>query len=166
MAAFGVVVDANFNYSFQIKNAGPWGTYGGVTLTDVLPVGVTYVGFVATPGITCGAAGQTVTCQIPDHINLNGQSTTISLTVTASGNAQQIVNAASIAFTSPQTDSNTSNDTLTLAVTSKWARGVVGSRGRAARVPNEDWPRQSARQPNCSALRAGVRRSGCTRRTP
>lgn len=112
-------VGTNFNYNFQIKNAGAWGTYGGVTFTDVLPANVTLVGYTATTGITCAAVDQTVTCQIPDHINQNGQSSTISLTVTAPITAQQIVNTASIAFTSPQTDSNTANDTLTVAVTSK-----------------------------------------------
>lgn len=112
-------VGTNFSYNFQIKNAGPWGTFGGVTFTDVLPPGVTYVGYTATLGIACGAVGQTVTCQIPDHLNQNGQSTTISLTVTAPTVAQQFVNSASIAFTAPQTDSNTANDTLAIAVTSK-----------------------------------------------
>jgi uncharacterized repeat protein (TIGR01451 family) len=113
------IAGTNFNYNFQIKNAGPWGTFGGVTFTDVLPAGVTYVGYTATPGISCGAVGQTVTCQIPDHINQNGQSSTLSLTVTAPSTAQQILNTASIAFTSPQTDSNPANNTVTIAVTSK-----------------------------------------------
>ena len=112
-------VGASFSYNFQIKNAGPWGTFGGVTFTDVLPAGVTYVGYTATLGITCLAVGQTVVCQIPDHLNQNGQSTTISLTVMAPGVAQQIVNTASVSFTSPQTDSNTANDTIAIAVASK-----------------------------------------------
>lgn len=110
---------ANFNYNFQIKNAGPWGTFGGVTFTDVLPAGVTYVGYTATTGISCGAVAQIVTCQIPDRLNQNGQSTTISLTVTAPSIARQIVNTASIALTTPQTDSNIANDTLAITVTSK-----------------------------------------------
>jgi uncharacterized repeat protein (TIGR01451 family) len=112
-------VGANFDYNFQIKNAGPWGTFGNVTFTDVLPAAVTYVGYSATAGVTCGAVAQTVTCQIPDHINQNGQSSTLSLTVTAPTTAQQILNTASIAFTSPQTDSNAANNTMTIAVTSK-----------------------------------------------
>jgi uncharacterized repeat protein (TIGR01451 family) len=112
-------VGSNFDYNFQIKNAGPWGTFGNVTFTDVLPAGLTYVGYTATAGIICGAVGQTVTCQIPDQINQNGQSSTLSLTVTAPSTAQQILNTASIAFASPQTDSNTANNTMTIAVTSK-----------------------------------------------
>ena len=110
---------ANFSYNFQIKNAGPWSTFGGVTFTDVLPAAVTYVGYSASLGITCAAVGQTVTCQVPDRINQNGQSSTISLTVSASSTVQQILNTASIAFTLPQTDSNGANDSLTIAVTSK-----------------------------------------------
>ena len=112
-------VGANFDYNFQIKNAGPWGTFGGVTFTDVLPAGLTYVGYTAAAGITCSAVGQTVTCQIPDHINQNGQSSTLSLTVTAPSTVQQIVNTASVAFTSPQTDLNTANNTTTITVVSK-----------------------------------------------
>ncbi len=112
-------VGANFSYSYQIKNAGPWGTFGGVTFTDVLPAGLTYVGYTATPGVVCGALGQTVTCQVADKINQNGQSATISLTVTAPSTPRPIVNSASIAFTSPQTDSNPANNTLAIAVTSK-----------------------------------------------
>jgi uncharacterized repeat protein (TIGR01451 family) len=113
------VVGANYTYSYQVKNAGPWGTYGGVTFTDVLPASLTYVGYTASAGTVCSAVGQTVTCQVPDHINQNGQSSAIALTVKAPDTAQQIVNAASIAFTAPQTDSNTANNTLSITVTSK-----------------------------------------------
>ena len=112
-------VGANFSYNFQIKNAGPWGTFGGATFTDALPAGLTYVGYTATPGIACGAVGQTVTCQVADKINQNGQTATISLTVTAPAAAQQIVNTASIGFTAPQADSNTANNTLSITVTAK-----------------------------------------------
>lgn len=113
------VVGANYTYNYQIKNAGPWGTFGGVTFTDVLPANLTYVGYTASLGTFCNAVGQTVTCQIPDHTNLNGQSSTIALTVTAPGTAQQIVNSASIAFTSPQTDSNAQNNIVTITVASR-----------------------------------------------
>jgi uncharacterized repeat protein (TIGR01451 family) len=113
------VVGANYTYNYQIKNAGPWGTFGGVTFTDVLPASLTYVGYTASLGTTCRAVGQTVTCQILDHSNQNGQSSTISLTVAGPGTAQQIVNSASIAFTSPQTDSNPANNSLSIVVTSK-----------------------------------------------
>ena len=109
----------NFNYNFQIKNSGPWGTFGGVTFIDTLPASVTYVGYTAPTGVFCSAVGQAVTCRIPDQINQNGQSATISLTVTAPSTAQQIVNTANIAFTSPQTDSNAANNSLTISVASK-----------------------------------------------
>ena len=112
-------VGTSFSYNYQVKNAGPWGTFGGVTFTDVLPANVAYVGYTATPGVVCAALLQTVTCQIPDKLNQNGQSTTISLTVTAPATPQPIVNSASIAFTSPQSDANTANNSLAIAVTSK-----------------------------------------------
>lgn len=112
-------VGANYTYNFQIKNAGPWGMYGGVTFTDTLPSSVTYVGYTASAGVTCSAVAQTVTCQIADRVNQNGQSSTISLTVRAPTTAQQIVNTASIAFAVPQTDSQLANNTLTITVASK-----------------------------------------------
>lgn len=112
-------VGANYTYNYQIKNAGPWGTYGGVTFTDTLPTSLTYVGYTASQGTTCSAVGQAVTCQVPDRTNQNGQSSTIALTVTAPSTAQQIANVASIAFTSPQTDSNTANNSVSIIVTSK-----------------------------------------------
>jgi len=112
-------IAANFNYNFQIKNAGPWGTFGGVTFTDSLPPSLVYVGYTAPAGTACAVLGQVVTCHIPDKANQNGQSNAISLTVTAPSAAQQIVNTARITFTSPQTDTNTANNTLTIAVASK-----------------------------------------------
>lgn len=110
---------SQYVYNYQIKNAGPWGTYGGVTFTDVLPSAVTLVGYTASAGTTCSAAGQTVTCQVADLTNQNGQSATIALAVTAPVTAQQIVNVASIGFTAPQTDANVANNTLSITVTTK-----------------------------------------------
>ncbi len=113
------VVGANYTYNYQIKNAGPWGTFGGVTFTDTLPASVTYVGSTASLGTICSAVGQAITCQIPDHTNLNGQTSTIALTVAAPGAAQQIVNTAGIGFKSPQTDSKSANNSVTITVASK-----------------------------------------------
>ncbi len=110
---------ANYTYNYQVTNAGPWGTFGGVSFTDVLPASLTFVGYTASPGTLCTAVGQTVTCVVPDKTNQKGQSTTIALTVTAPSTAQAIVNTASIAFTAPQTDSNTANNSVSVTVTSK-----------------------------------------------
>jgi uncharacterized repeat protein (TIGR01451 family) len=122
-------VGSTFTYSYQVKNAGPWGTYGGIVLVDTLPASLTYVGSSLTalsPSTGqpvevpfCSAVGQTVMCPIFDLQNggTSGQ-VTITLTVTASSVAQ-IVNTATVHTVSPQTDSNPANNSTTVIVTTK-----------------------------------------------
>jgi uncharacterized repeat protein (TIGR01451 family) len=121
---------SNFTYTYQVKNAGPWGTYGGIIFVDTLPSSLTYVGSFVTAispstgqpveAQLCTAVGQTVTCPLFDLQNggTTGQ-VTITLTVTASSVSQQIVNTASAATVLPQTDSNPANNSVTVTVTTK-----------------------------------------------
>ncbi|HYL74028.1 MAG TPA: DUF11 domain-containing protein [Bryobacteraceae bacterium] len=121
---------STFTYTYQVKNAGPWGTYGGIIFVDTLPASLTYAGSFLTvvSPITgqpvevpfCSAVGQTVMCPLFDLQNggTTGQ-VTITLTVTASSVAQQIVNTASVHTVSPQTDSNPANNSATVSVTTK-----------------------------------------------
>jgi uncharacterized repeat protein (TIGR01451 family) len=123
-------VGSTFTYTYQVKNAGPWGTYGGIIFVDALPASLTYVGsFVTFVSPSTGqpvevqvgsAVGQTVTFPLFDMQNggTTGQAT-ITLTVTASSVAQQIVNTASVHTVLPQTDSNTANNSATVSVTTK-----------------------------------------------
>jgi len=128
-------VGSTFTYTYQIKNAGPWGTGGGLTFVDTLPAPLTYVssslvqvGIDATTGQAvqgtnpngCTSVGQTVSCRIGDLDNAGSfNQATVTLTVVASGAPQQIVNTASIHTASPQTDSNTTNNSVTVAVTTR-----------------------------------------------
>lgn len=107
---------STFAYTFEIKNAGPWGTYGGIIFTDTLPVSLTYVSASVSPlgalaALSCSVQGQTVTCPL-NELQSGGTSgqATITLTVVASSAPQQIVNTASAATVLPQTDSNTTNN--------------------------------------------------------
>jgi uncharacterized repeat protein (TIGR01451 family) len=117
-------VGSAFTYTYQIKNAGPWGTGGGLTFVDTLPASLTYVGSSATvagaAANLCSVVGQTVSCRIIDLDNGGtfGQ-VTITLTVIASGTPQQIVNTASVLTVPPQTDSNPTNNSVTVTVTAK-----------------------------------------------
>jgi len=126
-------IGSEFTYTYEVKNAGPWGTYGGMAFVDILPASLTYVSSSVTftvlspltgqPGtaqLSCSVVGQTVMCPIPDLQNggLSGQAT-IAVTVTASGSAQQIVNAASVHTVLPQQDSNTTNNSTTVSVITK-----------------------------------------------
>lgn len=128
-------VGSTFTYTYQIKNAGPWGTEGGLTFVDTLPASLTYVssslvqvGIDTTTGQAvqgvnpsgCSSVGQTVSCRIGDLDNAGAfNQASVTLTVVASGAPQQIVNSASVHTVSPQTDSNPTNNGVTVTVTTK-----------------------------------------------
>lgn len=116
---------STFTYTFEVKNAGPWGTYGGLTFVDTLPTSLTYVSSSVSPlsalkALSCSVQVQTVTCPLNEMQNggTSGQAT-ITLTVVASSTPQQIVNTASVVTVLPQTDSNTANNSATVSVTAK-----------------------------------------------
>jgi uncharacterized repeat protein (TIGR01451 family) len=122
---------STYTYTYQVKNAGPWGTYGGITFVDTLPDSLTYVSSsitvvnlllqqTVTVFDVCTVVGQTATCRINDLQNggLAGQ-VTVALTVKAPSAPQQIVNTASVHTVLPQTDSNPTNNGVTVTVTSK-----------------------------------------------
>jgi uncharacterized repeat protein (TIGR01451 family) len=124
---------SQFTYTYEVKNAGPWGTYGGIVFADTLPASLTHVsssvtltmlspvtGQTATGQLSCSVVGQTVMCAIPDLQNggLSGQAT-IAITVRASSIPQQIVNTATVHTVLPQDDSNLANNSTTVSVTSK-----------------------------------------------
>jgi uncharacterized repeat protein (TIGR01451 family) len=128
-------VGSAFTYTYQIKNAGPWGTYGGIIFADTLPASLTYVSsFVVQAALDrttgqavqhtdpngCSAVGQTVVCPLNDMQNggVFGQAT-ITLTVTASAVAQQIGNTASVHTVSPQDTSNPAHNSVTVNVATK-----------------------------------------------
>lgn len=71
----------NATYTIQITNAGP-SPATGVTLTDVLPGGVTFVS--STPGSpTCNNAAGTVTCNLPDIASGANSIVTITVSIPA-----------------------------------------------------------------------------------
>ena len=128
-------VGSTFTYTYQIKNAGPWGTFGGIIFADTLPASLTYVSSsvvqaaidpatdqqvpVAKTNV-CSAVGQTVVCPVLDMTvgGLSNQATII-LTVVASGAPGQFVNTASVHTVAPQDDSNPGNNSVTVNVTSR-----------------------------------------------
>lgn len=129
------LVGSTFTYTYQVKNAGPWGTYGGLTFTDTLPAPLTLIGSAVTQATldritgqevqftvqnACSAVGQTVVCPLRDMTNsgLPNQAT-ITLTVAASGPPQLIANTATVHTASPQDDSNLVNNSVTVNVATK-----------------------------------------------
>jgi uncharacterized repeat protein (TIGR01451 family) len=128
-------VGSNFTYTYQIKNAGPWGTFGGIVFVDTLPESLTYVSSSTvqstldrttgqavqiTNANGCSAVAQTVVCPLNDMYNGGpwGQAT-VTLTVTASGAPQLIANTASVHTVSPQDDLNLTNNSVTVNVAAR-----------------------------------------------
>ncbi len=52
----------NAVYTITVTNTGPSASNGTITVTDVLPAGLTFVSANAPAGVSCSASGQTVTC--------------------------------------------------------------------------------------------------------
>lgn len=100
--------DAN-EFTIEVTNNGP-SDATVFTMTDVLPTGMTYVSATGT-GVTCGNAGQTVTCEYGPTIS-SGQTVPITLTVAVDADiagGTTLDNSASVASATP--DSNMANNT-------------------------------------------------------
>ncbi|MEA2452317.1 MAG: hypothetical protein QOG04_1027 [Actinomycetota bacterium] len=100
-------------YTLTIQNAGP-DTATGVTITDTLPAGVTYVS--ATAG--CTNASGTVTCNVANIAS--GASAQVQIQVTAPNQAGTITNTASVVAneTDPQTTNNQDSEQTTVSLSS------------------------------------------------
>jgi uncharacterized repeat protein (TIGR01451 family) len=100
-----ILIGQDLTYTLLVSNGGP-STATGVTVTDTLPGGVTFVPAQSSPSCSEGPAG-TVTCSVGSLAN--GASATITITVRAPIAAGTISNTASV--TSSVSDPNTSNNT-------------------------------------------------------
>lgn len=107
-------------YTFTVTNNGPY-LASALTLTDVLPPGLTFVADNADPTAdqdsawSCSAAGQTVTCTAASLAN--AATSIFHLRVRAtSATTGDITNAASVSATTadPEPDNNTATHDLTI----------------------------------------------------
>jgi len=105
-------------YTLNVSNIGNQSTSGTVTVTDVLPTGITYSSFTGT-GWSCSASGQIVTCTRSDALATSASYPTITLTVSVASNAPStLVNNASVYVSGDGNASNNSaSDTANLATT-------------------------------------------------
>ena len=103
-----VLAGDDLKYTMTVANSGP-STSTGVLLTDILPVGVTFVS--STPGPpTCAASSGTVTCNL-GALAMNA-STTVTIQVAVNGSTTgTITNTVSVAGN--EVDPDTSNNTTT-----------------------------------------------------
>jgi len=110
-------VGTNASYSITVRNEqGVEREDNIVTVTDVLPAGLSYVSATGT-GWTCGAVGQTVTCTHPPFLNSNAAYPPITLTVAVSGPAYpSIGNTVTVSSTSIDIDTSNNSDTDTATV--------------------------------------------------
>lgn len=106
-------VGSSGTYVLTVTNAGPTADPGPITVTDVLPAGLT---FDVASGAQCAADGQEVTCTL-DGLDV-GETVEIRLTVlvtSAAGGAQgAVTNTASV--TSAADDSDPENNTGSVTV--------------------------------------------------
>ncbi len=98
-------LDDTLTYIITVTNNGA-GDATGVTVTDTLPGGVTFVS--ADPGAgSCGFSAGTLTCSLGTITS--GNSVTITLNVTAD-EVQEVINTASVTLN--ELDPNTANNTF------------------------------------------------------
>lgn len=111
VAPASVASGQTFAYTLTVANPGGSGTATGVTLSDPLPSGVTYVSTTMSAG-TCTQASGTVTCALG---TLNpGDVVTVTITVTAPTATVQLSNTATVAAN--ETDPAPANNTSTSIV--------------------------------------------------
>ena len=101
-----------FSYTFQVKNDGPFATFGGVSFTDALPASLSFVSVTSTAGSCTGDA--VISCALGDLAV--GAQAIVQIAVIAPASPQAVSNTASIAIGS-QTDRNPANGAVTVTVT-------------------------------------------------
>ncbi|MFN2587719.1 MAG: Ig-like domain-containing protein [Actinomycetota bacterium] len=125
----------NETYTIHLRNDGPGTVLGPVTVTDELPAGLTYVSATGT-GWTCGAAGQTVTCTLPEDLRALEQAPDITLVVAVAENAPPRGTNRTSATGSVDNDPNDPNnvnldDTVLVGEADLWIeKSHTGSFGR------------------------------------
>ena len=115
-SAFTVGTNASFTLTPN-NLTGNAATVGTITVTDVLPTGLTYVaaGSGGT-GWSCAAAGQTITCTTSNIISAGGTGNPISINVSVAGNAvPAITNLATVAGGN-EPPANTGNNSASVNV--------------------------------------------------
>ena len=105
---------SQYFYTFQVKNDGPYPTFGGVSFTDSLPASLAFVGVITNTG-SC-TTGQTVNCALGDLAV--GAQAVISIIVQAPLVAESIADSASVAI-GQQPDRNPANNSVTVTVATK-----------------------------------------------
>jgi uncharacterized repeat protein (TIGR01451 family) len=162
-----VAPGGTLTYTIQARNNGP-STATGVTVTDTLPAGVTFINSSTTLG-SCAGTGP-VTCTLGTMTN--GQTATITINVTAPLTGGLIGNNSATVTTS-STDpagSNTSTAnawSLVQAAVCGTQPGKDGPGGTLAGIVNSYWPGTTATvAAGATGLTVGARRGNAVSITP
>jgi len=108
-------VGFNETFVIGIANVGSAATTSAMTVTDTLPVGLTFVSATGI-GWSCTAAEQVVTCINPNPLAA-GASTSVSLTVTVGGNAgSSVIHAPRVNVAGDPVSSNDTASDPTIVV--------------------------------------------------
>jgi uncharacterized repeat protein (TIGR01451 family) len=114
-----LIVGTNASYTISVTNGTATGNEredSAITVTDVLPAGLTFVSAAGT-GWTCGASGQTVTCTRPPVLNAGATAPPLTLTVAVGAAAfPSVTNAATVASASFDFDPGNNSSTATTPV--------------------------------------------------
>lgn len=104
-------------YTLKVSNTGGIATSGTITITDVLPTGLTYAGNVTGTGWSCSAVGQEVTCTTSNVIAKDGSSTLtfdVNVTTSAPAGVNTVSNTASVVGGGDSTSSGSNTDLATV----------------------------------------------------
>jgi len=107
-----VQAGSNLTYTVTVTNNGPTDPATGVTLTDTLPAGVTFVSATPSQGTPCTQVAGTVTCTLGNVTMAAPATVTIVVTPAQAG---QITNTATVAGN--ETDPTPGNDTAQVTTT-------------------------------------------------
>jgi len=108
-------VGQNHDFAITTTNYGPSDASSGITVTDTLPAGLSYVSGTGT-GWSCSAAGQDVSCQHSGNLTSGSSHPPITLTVSVGAAAYpSVVNTATVS--GPEFDHQPANDSDSDTVT-------------------------------------------------
>ena len=115
-----LVVGTQQTYTLTVTNFGPSPTAGPVTVTDLLPAGLTFVSG-SGGGFSCSAVGQQVSCVLSEPIMV-GDSALIALVVaTELAGYPEVTNTATVSTAGAADDPNPVNNTASVTSTTRAA---------------------------------------------
>lgn len=117
-----VFVGNNITFAYTIQNAGP-SNATGVTLTDTLPAGLTFVS--STPPVCTG--GPALTCNVGSVAN--GATTNVSIVATVNAAGKLFTNTANVSAneTDPNPQNNTQIDSFTATASADLAISIASA---------------------------------------